>query len=53
MVFAVGITGAECILIEMMHKTDIEEIAELEKIFSMIRSGIIAFGEWYLNDQES
>jgi SulP family sulfate permease len=49
----VGITGAGCMLIEMMHKTGIEEIVGLENIFPTIRSGIIAFGERYLEDQES
>jgi SulP family sulfate permease len=49
----VGITGAGCMLIEMIHKTGIEEIVGLENIFPTIRSGIIAFGERYLEDQES
>jgi len=47
-----GIAGANYFLIEMMQKTGIEDIVGKENFFPTIRTGIISFGERYLEDSE-
>lgn len=45
-----GIAGANKVLLEMVQKTGIEEMIGKDNFFPTIRTGIISFGEKFLNE---
>ncbi len=47
-----GVAGANSVLLEMMHRTGLEEAIEKTNFFPTIRAGIISFGERYLEGSE-